>query len=376
VQTYVGSYATTDSASPQPSGPSEAPADATSAATALDEALEEARRQLERGCAQEDFLAQLTTALGGVVADGAVAEAVLARLTANLTGTTGTERTVQVAAGDDLAAVTATAAPGATLYLAEGRYRLPDTLVLLDGVTLVGVDRDATTLVSGAPDAAVLVLSPDLVGFRDLTITRDEETSGTVLVAGAATTISIERSTLSGGRADPDSRGGAGIDLAGADTGTSPGRTTVELTDVVLQDNAWAGLAVGGGHRVSVVDSTFRRNGECGACFLGVGEGSIERSTFVGNRIGVAVVDEATPVLTGNRIRGGSVGIQVAGKATPTITDNRLAGTGKAALIYTETAAGVLRGTTCTGVEVGIVLSAKALPSLHDNDCTLARASK
>lgn len=375
VERYVASYETTGASAPA-SGPSEPSADPEGAAAQLQAALSAANDQLAAGCPKETFTQQLRQELSGVRANSDVARAVLARLTANLTGGTTTKARVLVAAGDDVAAALATAAPGATLVLAAGEFPLAHTLVVLDKITIVGAGRDQTRLVSSAPDAGVLVISPDLVGFQDLTIARDRGVPGSVVLASAATSVALQRVALEGARANADHGGGAGLDLASASGSAAPGRTTVELTDVLMRDNAWAGLAVGGGHRVSAVSSTFTGNGQCGACFIGASEGSIESSRFTANAVGVAVVGTSRAVLAGNRISGGNVGIQVADTATPTITGTRISGAKRAALIYTDTAGGVLKGTTCTRVDVGIVLSAKALPSLSDNDCTLARASK
>lgn len=374
VDRYVASYETT-AASPQASGPSEPAPDPETAAAGLQQALSTANDQLSAGCDKQAFVDGLKDGLAGVRAESDVALAVFARITANLTGATGNRRSVPVGEGEDLLAAVATAAPGATLNLAAGEYRLSHSLVLLDGITLSGAGREETRLVSSATDVSVLVISPDLVGLEQLTVSRDHAAPGSVLIASASTSVSLDAVTLEGARTSSDKRGGAGLDLASASGTTSPGRTTVQLTDVVLRDNAWAGLAVGGGHRVSVLTSRFADNGQCGACFIGAAEGSIERSRFTGNGVGVAVVGTSTAVLGDNRIAGGDVGIQVGDQATPTISGNRVSGSKRAALIYTNTAGGVLKGTTCSGVDVGIVLSAKALPSLSGNDCTLARAS-
>ncbi|MGB7961607.1 MAG: right-handed parallel beta-helix repeat-containing protein [Propionicimonas sp.] len=382
VQAYVTAYGTPPttaaSASAPASGPSETPAaDPLATASAeLDSALAAARAALRNGCTQPDFVSQLNGALSGIQADGAVPSAVLRRLTANLTGTVGTDTTVEVELGDDLSKVVATAAPGATLYLAKGEYRLKDTLVLLDGITLAGRGRQQTRLLSDAAGVSVLVMAASLVGLRDLTVRRNPKAPGTVVTAGSSTTLALEQVRLSGARTDANRQGGAGLDLAGTAGAASPGRTTVEVTDSEFLDNTWAGISVSAGHRVSVATSTFRDNGECGACFLGTAEGSIERSTFSDNGVGVAVVGSSAAVIRGNRFTGGQVGVQVGNTATPTIDGNRISSAKRAAVIFTDTAAGVVRKTRCVKVDVGIVLSAKALPSLMDNACTLARASK
>lgn len=327
------------------------------------------------GCPQQEFLAQLTAALGSVSADGPIAQAVLARLTANLTGTVGTEPSLTAGPSDDLRQVVATAAPGAIVYLDAGEYRLPSTLVLLDAITLVGEGRNDTRLTSTADEVAVLVMTSDPVGLRSLTLQRDTAVPGSGIVTSVGPTLTLEDVLIAGARTAKAGGGGAGVDLTGSDQATGPGRTTAEITRVLFRDNGWAGLSIATGQRVSVEDSEFTENGECGACFLGSAEGSITGSRFRNNGVGAAVVGTSDPVLRGNRISGGQVGVQVGGEARPTIDGNRISKADRAAVIYTDTAGGVLRGTSCTDVAVGIALARTALPSLMDNECTVVRAS-
>ena len=348
----------------------------TVASKGLDEALDAARQAVAEGCPQAEFVSLLTAELKTVTAEGPIARAVLARLTANLTGTMGTAASITATPADDLRQVVATAAVGAIVYLDAGDYPLPGPLVLLDSVTLVGESRDETRLLSSAPEISVLIMTPDAVGLRQLTLQRDAAVPGSGIVTSAGPTLTLEDVAVAGARAAKDGGGGAGVDLTGGQAAASPDRTTVEITRAVFRDNGWAGISVAGGQRVSVVDSEFAENGECGACFLGPAQGSIADSRFTGNGVGLAVVDTAAPVLRGNRITGGEVGLQVAGQATPTVDGNRIAKAKRAAAIYTDTAGGVLRKTVCTDVEVGIALSKTALPSLMDNDCTVVRAKK
>lgn len=311
--------------------------------------------------------------MDAIEAEGGVAKAVLARLTANLTGETGEDQSVQVGQDEDLLAAVAKAAPGATLYLAAGEYRLSDPLVLLDGLTIAGAGQEETVVVSSSAEVSVVVISPDLVGLRGLTVRRDTEVPGSVVVAGGSVTLAIEEVVLRGGRAAKDVGGGAGLDLAGASGGTAPAVTTVELTNVDLVDNGWAGLAVGTGHRVSMSGGRIADNGECGACFLAGAQGSLEDVVVVDNGVGVAAVGASTPVLSRLRISGGEVGVQVGDTASPSIDDTTILDTERAGLIFTDAAAGVLRQVTCRKVPVGIVLSSEALPSLIEVECTLVR---
>ncbi len=348
----------------------------TVASKGLDEALEAARQAVADGCPQPEFVALLTTELKTVTAEGPIAQAVLGRLTANLTGTMGTSASVTATPADDLREVVATAAAGAIVYLDAGDYALPGPLVLLDSVTLVGEGRDSTRLMSAAPEISVLIMTPDAVGLRQLTLQRDTTVPGSGIVTSAGPTLTLEDVAIAGARAEKGGGGGAGVDLTGGDQAAGPDRTTVEVTRGLFKDNGWAGISVAGGQRVSVIDSEFAKNGECGACFLGPAEGSITDSRFRDNNVGVAAVGSSAPVLRGNRVSGGEVGFQVGGEAKPTIDDNRISKVKRAAVIFTDKAGGVLRKTVCTDVEVGIALSKTALPSLMDNKCTVVRAKK
>ncbi|MBN9105659.1 MAG: right-handed parallel beta-helix repeat-containing protein [Propionibacteriaceae bacterium] len=395
VRQYVALYDGTSTASPsaqpslqpsvqpsvQPSGGSAAPSapttsapDAEAAARALDAAVATAQAALNQGCARADLSARLKASLAQVSATGVVARAVRDRLVSNLTGTTRSEKVVEVGPGDDLVGLVATAASGAQLKLAKGTYRLPATLVLLDGISIVGAGRSATRLVSSAPDAAILVMAPSLVSLGDLTVSRDGGV-GSVVVAGSATSTSLKDVRLGGARTGKGKQGGVGLDLTGPADATSPGRTTAMLTDVELVDNSSTGLAVAGGHRASVVDSRFADNGDCGACFLGAAEGSVQTSRFSDNGIAVAAMGTASPVLEDNRISGGKVGIQAGDDARPSISRTRISAAKRAGVIFTGRSGGVLQDTTCVGLPVGIALAKTALPSLKRNpSCSIAQA--
>ena len=93
----------------------------------------------------------------------------LLRLKASMSGASATGArpvTRDVSPGDDLATVLSQVAPGSTLRLTGGTYRLPQALVLLQGVTLVGRGSDRTVLRSTARDTSVLVLTDGRVDLR------------------------------------------------------------------------------------------------------------------------------------------------------------------------------------------------------------------
>ena len=151
VQRYVDGYGTPADSSGTPSaspGPSTGDTD-------LRNAIAQSRAEIERkSCDEQAYERALSGDLDGVRTRGPLAAAVLLRLGASLTGTARTvKETRDVGPGDDLPHVLAEVAPGSTLRLAPGTFRLARSLVLLQGVTLLGSGPGRTTVSSGAAGA-------------------------------------------------------------------------------------------------------------------------------------------------------------------------------------------------------------------------------
>ncbi|MDX5319012.1 MAG: right-handed parallel beta-helix repeat-containing protein, partial [Actinomycetes bacterium] len=150
--------------------------------------------------------------------------------------------------------------------------------------------------------------------------------------------------------------------------------TTLEVTDSTFEDNAWAGIVVAGGHRVSIERTTFVANGEVGVLFLDSASGSVTASTFTGNTVGLAATGESEPVWLTSTVSGGEIGIQIEENSTAVIEDVEVRGASSAAVIVRGAATGAISGLTCTDVEYGLVIEDTAAPTLADNACELARA--
>lgn len=374
VRAFVEPYNSTTaspSASTAPTTPAPAQAD-------IQAALEAAQRTVrQNSCDQRRFTADLESGLATVTTRGAVASAVLRRLTAGLTGRIPDKPgRLTVDPDADLRKVIAEAPTGSTLALPEGTFKVKESLVLLDGVSIVGEGAKRTRLDVSAAEAGIFVLTPDLVVINDLTMARTKTSLGSGIVTGPSAVLSLSDVVIRGARADKKNQGGAGVHLSGEGREAAGRGTTLEVTDSQFIGNTWAGIATSGGHRVSIVKSTFRDNGQCGLCFLTGSDGSVTDSRFVDNGIGVAIVGDARPTILNNRITGGDVGIQAGEKARPTVERNTIESAARAAVIYTDSAAGTLGHTTCKLVKYGIVLGPKALPTLIDNDCTLSRSQK
>lgn len=344
-------------------------------ADAIQDTLAEVREAVEkRYCEAAQMRDDVDASIDEVRAETPLAEAVRARLVAGLDGRIP-EQLVRRALypDDDLAEALAEAPSGSTLLLSEGTWDLTEPLVLLSGVMLEGKGIDETRLTSSADEAAILVATAETIGLSSMTVARDTSAPGSGLVAGGAATVILRDVEFSGGRPD-ETGGGAGVMLVGGDDDANR-HTTFEATNVAFRDNGWAGLAVAGAHRVSVVNATFTDNGECGLCFLGESDGSVTDATFDGNGIGVAVAESARPTLLDATISGGEVGLQIDGSAAPIVEGARVSGAKRAAIIAGGTSTGAIAGATCTDVEFGIVVTDTAAPTLTDNDCALARGS-
>lgn len=378
---YVAGYSATP-VSPDLSGGRAQPAPTTAVRdeaideAAFQEALAEARSQIAmRTCDPSDSRAALADGLAEIDPAGPVADAVLRRLSAGFTGQLRTEPTETVVApGDDLHEVLARSPDGSTIRLEPGEHRFDESLVLLAGVEIVGDGRDTTTIVSTAGDAAVSAITDQLVELRGLTVRHEGDEPAAVVRAGPAASVAITDARLTGGRADAEGRGGAGILMFAIDTAASTRGTTLEMTDSELVGNEGAGAVLSGSHRASIVTTRFAQNGQCGICFLGSSDGSVEESTFEANAVAVAAVARARPTVLGSKISGGEVGVQAADDAAPAIDGLVVDGTSRAALLYTGRAAGRLDGVECRDVPYGIVVGPDVTPLIGDTDCAVARS--
>ena len=341
----------------------------------LEAAASAARTAIGRyGCAVTAFRSDLETGLKAVPAQNPVAAAVLARLTASLTGQVAQQTTTRpVTPTDDLTAVLAQLAPGSTVLLQAGTYTLRRTLVLLDGVTLRGSGRDTTVVRSSAADAAVVILTSARVEVSDLRIELDPGVPATGVVAGPQSSLALSSVTVSGATATKGGLGGAGVQMSGQATDHPSRATTLQVTDSAFDHNAWAGIAMGGGHRASVLRASFTANGQCGMCFLDASSGSVQDSRFADNLVGLGANGTASPTWVGNTITGGTVGVQLDGTTTPTIQRLTVTGALRAAVIFSGRAAGAIAMATCTSVPYGIVVADTAGPTLGDTTCSVAR---
>lgn len=384
---YVDTYAEASADARAPGTPTapapSAPPPTASTASPTPSAYSDAEFQRELTGAQQVLVSlgcdpartreALESGLGRLSPRGAVADAVLRQLTAGLTGRLSQEPQVRaIAPGEDLMTALAESAPGSTLELAPGEFRVTQPLVLLSGVVIRGAGRDRTAIVSTAGEAAVLALTDGRIELRDLTVRHEGRTAASAVLGGPAASLVVTGSRLTGAVSDAAGQGGSGILMFGTGTEGSGRGTTVEVTDADLSGNQVAGLVLSGGHRASVARSDFRDNGQCGVCFLDSSGGSVQGSRFAANGVGVAVTGSARPSLVDLTVTGGQVGIQAGDTAAPVLSRVSVTGSARAAMIYSGKAAGRIDGAVCAKVPYGIVVGPDAYPDLGTNRCAVA----
>ena len=328
------------------------------------------QRLVANRCDQTKFHDALAAGLPGVKSHGAIATAVLAQLRVSLTSQLPTQAvTRDVSPRDDLSQTLAEIPDSSTVRLSAGTYQLPDSLVLLRPVTVVGAGEGKTILTSDAADAAVLVMTGGAVSLDALTVRREGSTPGSGIVTGPAAALSLHAVRVTGARASSNGAGGVGVLLTASATGTTSTSVTFRASDSDFSGNAAAGVAAGGTHRTAITSSRFDGNQQCGMCFLGSAAGTIADSTFTRNSVAIVAGSDSAPLVRGNHVTGGDVGIQASGSSKPTISDNTISGVARASMVFIETAAGTVDGNNCSGDRAGIAVARSAFPYVGTNAC-------
>lgn len=295
------------------------------------------------------------------------------RLTATITGTAHqSTTTITVKPTEDLPRRIADLAPGSTVQLVAGTYRLAAPLALLDGITLQGAGRKLTVIRTTAADAALLVLTDARVALSDLSVLHTGSAVADMVVGGPTSLLVLNRMRISGAVA-LKAKGGNGVLMSARAAGAGTGATTIESTDAIFDHNAAAGVSLGTGQVASIRRARFESNANCGVCFAGDSTGAVRDSAFVDNRVGAAALDRAKPALQDDTFTGGLFGVQASGQATPVITAAAVSGATRAAMIFADRSAGQVDRSRCVHVPYGIVVAPAALPLLGKNSCAVAR---
>jgi len=373
IQDYVDAYGTAVSGHSESKPVSPAVGDRR-----LRTAITDARKQIDNlGCDAADYQSALTDGLGDIAVRGPLARAVLLRLKASMSGASATGArpvTREVSPGDDLATVLSQVAPGSTLRLTGGTYRLPQALVLLQGVTLVGRGSDRTVLRSTAPDTSVLVLTDGRVDLRRLTLRHAGPKPASVLVGGPSSSIALTEVLVAGGRAASSRAGGNGVLMSARGDATARRATTLEVTGSTVTGNDNAGILLTGGHRASVVRTRFGDNGQCGICFADASSGAVHHGSFSGDAVGVAALGRSRPAVLDSTFDRGQIGAQAAGTATLVVRRSVFDGASRAGLLFGGRSGGRVAGATCRDVRFGIVVATGAAPYLTGSSCSVVRS--
>jgi hypothetical protein len=373
IQDYVDAYGTAVSGRSETKPVSPAAGDRR-----LRAAITNARKEIGNfGCDTADYQSALTDGLGDISVRGPLANAVLLRLKASMSGSsaTGAEPvTRDVAPGDDLPTVLSQVAPRSTLRLAAGTYRLPQALVLLQGVTLVGRGSGRTVLRSTARDTSVLVLTDGRVDLRRLTLRHGGRKPASVLVGGPSSSIALTDVVVAGGRSAASRAGGNGVLMSARSDARASRATTLEVTRSTVTGNDNAGILLTGGHRASVVRARLLANGQCGICFADASSGAVHRSGFTGNAVGVAALGRSRPAVLDSTFTRGQIGVQAAGTAQVVVRRSVVDSASRAGLLFGGRSGGRVARATCRGVRFGVVVSADAAPYVTGGDCAVVRS--
>jgi Right handed beta helix region len=373
IQDYVDAYGTAVSGQSESKPVSPAVGDRR-----LRSAITGARKEIDNyGCDAGDYQSALTDGLGDISVRGPLANAVLLRLKASMSGSSATDAqpvTREVSPGDDLPTVLSEVAPGSTLRLAGGTYRLPQSLVLLQGVTLVGRGSDRTVLRSTASDTSVLVLTDGRVDLRRLTLRHAGPKPASVLVGGPSSSIALTEVVVSGGRSASSRAGGNGVLMSARGDAKASRATTLEVTGSTVTGNDNAGILLTGGHRASVVRTRFGDNGQCGICFADASSGAVHRGNFSGNAVGVAALGRSRPAVLDSIVSGGQIGLQAAGDAQLLVRRTVVDGASRAGLLFGGRSGGRVAGATCRDVRFGVVVATGAAPYLTGSSCSVVRS--
>lgn len=354
----------------------------------------------QAGCDPADFRVTFGRRLGQVEARGTLGTSVRDLLVANARDVLGPSmpRRVVVAAGADLSATLAKLPTGSTVVLPAGRFRLDHTLLVAQDLTVVGVGRGQTRILSSAGVAAVMLVAPVRLRLQDLTITHRSRRPASVLAMRAGRT-EVDHVGLNGARAaqptapgsSPSAldlvHGGHGIIVVSAES--------LVVRDSAVTDNDAGGVVVSGRSAPRLVDVDVARNGVCGLCFLGRSAGTVRAGHVSGNGIGVVLGGHAAPSLHGTVISGntkagvitqqrshpllvgntiennGQLGVAAYGRSAPVLRGNTFGDNSQAAMVFLGTSRGQTSGNHCSGGGYGVVLDGSASPDLGDPDCTV-----
>eukprot|EP00741_Cyanophora_paradoxa_P006406 tig00001001_g6208.t1 len=260
---------------------------------------------------------------------------------------------IELQPGDSLAAAVAQAAPGQTIRLAPGQYKVEETVVLDKDVHIVGPrELEAVLEASGEQRTVLMSKGPAAPSIRGITIQH------------------------------------AGISRYGSDRAlwiTDGSRAVVKGCVLSVAPAGLCGIHISG----ETTAPTLRGNAvhSCGriGIFFGDSAAGVAEGNFVyGNKLkgaGILIRDGADPVVRGNSVYDGNgAGIMVRGGAKGTIDGNDVHGNKGTGIVIEDSKGTVVRGntSTCTvegnevygNADAGIVISDGGDAVVKGNRCS------
>jgi len=283
-----------------------------------------------------------------------------------------------------LEAAVAGIAPGATIHLGPGTFRLSKTLSVDFSFKLVGngMSGDAASVLTCA-DTVIRVVGVDFRAEKIRVLSTASSKSSNALSAEDAT-VEIRDCFLGGGNRWSD-LGGCGLYLYGTTTGTVFGcmATENDLHGIAVQDEA----------DVTLERNVCVYNTQCGISFSGDANGRLRDFNLCSyNGIsGIAAQRQATLFVEKNICQYNAVaGISFFGTASGTIRSNECkynqshgialweqssalveyntaASNTEAGICFEGTSGGTARNNTCSANKWGIYVGATAAPSIGSN---------
>ena len=340
-----------------------------------------AQAAVAQGCDAADVTATVEAEVAALTGEGEVGEALAAVLRGEVDpatlGRTPREfvaSSVTVAPGDDVAAVLGRVGAGSTVTFEPGTYTVADTLVVDTDLHLVGAGREETVIESAAGGLAVAFTGPGGLDVAGLTIRHTGEEAASVLLAieGPVTLSDVE---LAGGVAGDEATGGGhGLVFGFEPVEGLPERTAEQragdliVDNVVLRDNAAAGLLATGAAAPVVTASVIERNGTCGVCATAEAMVDIDGTTFDANQIAVQARDDAGVAVTGSMISASTaVGISIDGAATATVSATTIEDSEASAVQLTGTSTPVVTANTFRRNVVGVLVTDSSTATIDEN---------
>lgn len=231
----------------------------------------------------------------------------------------------------------AAAAPGATITLGPGTYRLVWGLEIATSMTLVGAGMDETEIVSGAPSHVINFSGSGSFGAEAITFRHDGTQMADVVVIESGTGKFLD-CRFSGAVYEEGKGNRAGLRFKGSSRGR------VENCEATGNDNT--GILVEQQAQPELRGNACSDNGVVGIGYMDLGGGLASENECTGNKIGIGVAVEAKPTLERNICNENDYGIA-----------------------YVENGGGQGYGNICSRNKVGISVGASSTARLSDNDC-------